>query len=352
MTHPSPYRWPAEWEAQAATWLAWPHNLNTWPGRFENIPACFERFAKTLAEVQPVHVLVNPGCEQSARDHLSGQSNIHLHVVPTNDCWIRDYGPTFVVRRDDHTLAGVDWKYNAWGEKYPPYEDDAAVAEFICRVVGCPRNQASIYCEGGALDGNGAGTLLTTRRCLLHPKRNPGWTQEMVEAELIRQLGVDTILWLDGRGLEGDDTDGHIDQLARFVNATTVVVAVSSDPYDSNRPFLDANLRALQTYRTADDLPLETVALPTPPPRHIEGSRVPESYCNFLIANEIVVVPMFQHERTDQQAIEILQHYFADRTIVPLDATDLVWGLGAFHCASQQQPLAPPPFQLNVSPPS
>ncbi|RMF41570.1 MAG: agmatine deiminase family protein [Planctomycetota bacterium] len=338
--HQSPYRWPAEWEPQAATWIAWPHNLDTWPNRFENVPACFSKLVRTLAEVQPVHVLVNENCRDSATAHLNGNPNIHLHDVPTNDCWIRDYGPTFVQRVDDRTLVGVDWKYNAWGGKYPPFDLDAAAAETICKTIGCPRNQSSIYCEGGALEGNGARTLLTTERCLLNPRRNPGWSKEMIERELGRQLGVDKIIWLAGDGLEGDDTDGHIDQLARFVNRSTVVVAACSDADDPNAASLAANRRLLQSSTTADGEPIEVYELPIPRPRMIDGVRVPESYCNFLIANGIVIVPTFRHESTDRPAIELLTHLFSDRTVVPLDAFDLIWGLGAFHCASQQQPEA------------
>ncbi len=338
LTHHSPYRWPAEWEPQAATWIAWPHNLDTWPNRFENIPALFSEFVRTLAEVQEVHVLVDAHCRETASVHLNGNPNIHLHEVPTNDCWIRDYGPTFVQRIDDRTLAAVDWKYNAWGGKYPPYDLDAAAAEAVCRIIGCPRNLSCIYCEGGALEGNGARTLITTERCLLHPRRNPGWSKDMVAQELSRQLGVDKIIWLPGDGLEGDDTDGHVDQLARFVNNATVVVATSSDADDPNARHLQANRRLLQSSTTADGQPIEVYELATPRARWVDGARVPESYCNFLIANGIVVLPTFRHEPTDRQAIELLTFLFPDRTIVPIDAYDLVWGLGAFHCASQQQP--------------
>lgn len=335
----SPHYWPAEWETQAATWIAWPHNLETWPGRFAPIPGQFQRFIAILSEVQPVHVLSGPhGAIPPARGSLRGISNVFVHDIPTNDAWIRDYGPTFVKRKDDGSLVGIDWKYNAWGGKYPPFDEDARAAEAICRILRCQRSVSSIYCEGGALETNGDGTLLTTSSCLLSPTRNPGWTREMVCQELQIQLGVTHIIWVDGGGLQGDDTDGHIDQLARFTDSRTVVAAVSSVTNDPNAPGLQTNLEILRNSQNALGERLKVHALPTPPPRFIGDQRVPESYCNFLIANEIVIVPTFRHQPTDGRAIELLSSVFPTRKIIPLDAYDVSWGLGAFHCASQQQP--------------
>ncbi len=337
----SAYTWPAEWELQAATWIAWPHNLDTWPGRFEPIPECFRRLIVAINDVQPVHVLAGAGDSAAQAQQMVGHlPNVRIHPVMTNDAWIRDYGPTFVRRRDDGSLLGVDWKYNAWGGKYPPYANDAAAAEAICRIVGCPRNVSAIYCEGGSLDTDGQGTLLTTSSCLLNPNRNPGWPVKWVEEELRRQLGIRKVLWIDGGGLEGDDTDGHIDQLARFVNPETVVVATSSDNNDPNRAGLEQNRALLEKSSNAAGERFQVVALPTPPPRYIDNARVPESYCNFLLANGIVILPTFRQEHTDQAAIELMSALFPSRTVIPLDAYDLVWGLGAFHCATQQQPAA------------
>lgn len=354
----SPHLWPAEWERQAATWIAWPHNLDTWPGRFESIPPAFVKFILTLSQFQSVHVLTGPASVRPtaetflSKEALSGQafnrgtSNpqhpIELHQVATNDAWIRDYGPTFVRRRDDGALVGVDWKYNAWGGKYPPYDDDANAAELICRAVGCTRSMSSMYCEGGGLESDGQGTLLTTSSCLLSPTRNPGWTRDMVETELKRQLGVEKIIWVDGGGLLGDDTDGHIDQLARFVSPTVVVAATSSDVSDPNSAGLQANLETLRQSTAADGTPLTVHALPTPPPRLIDDRRVPESYCNFVFVNDGLIVPTFRHEATDQAALKLLGQLLPQRKIVPLDAYDVIWGLGAWHCLSQQQPADQP----------
>lgn len=300
------------------------------------------KFIAALSQVQTVHVLCGPSTAQpSAGELLSGLGNVVLHDIATNDTWIRDYGPTFVRRIDDGSLVGVDWKYNAWGNKYPPFDQDAAAAEKICRWLKCQRSVSAMYCEGGALETNGKGTLLTTSSCLLSPNRNPGWSKEMVERELRAQLGVSIIIWVDGGGLQGDDTDGHIDQLARFVNADTVVVATSSDPQDGNRGGLEENCKLLSASATAEGKPLQVVRLPTPPPRYIDNTRVPESYCNFLLANGIVIVPTFRSPATDQAAIDTLARLFPERRIVNLDAYDLIWGLGAFHCASQQQPALP-----------
>lgn len=335
----SPHYWPAEWEPQAATWISWPHNAETWPDRFSRIPPVFIRLISILAESQEVHVLSgHPSDLHQAERSLGGLKNVFVHHFPTNDCWIRDYGPTFVRRSDDHSLVGIDWKYNAWGGKYSPYDLDAGACELICRYLRSQRSVSAMYCEGGALDTDGMGTLLTTSSCLMSPTRNPGWTKEMVESELRLQLGVSKILWVDGGGLEGDDTDGHIDQLARFVSRQSVVVSVSSSQEDPNYSKLATNHQILREATDARGETLRVYPLPTPPPRKIESQRVPESYCNFLIANEVVIMPTFGSNFADAQAQEILSDLFPSRTIVPLDATDLVWGLGTFHCASQHQP--------------
>ena len=341
----SPHIWPAEWERQSATWIAWPHNRNTWPERFDEVPGVFESFAVALAQVQRVEVLA-AGCTIPPR--LQKHSNVRVHDTATNDCWIRDYGPTFVRRRDDGLLVGVDWRYNAWGGKYPPYDADALATEMICTDLAMPRSISPLYCEGGALETDGRGTLLTTSSCLLSPTRNPGWSREMVEQELQRQLGVTKIIWLDGGGLKGDDTDGHIDQLARFVKPGVVVAATSSTPTDENARGLLQNCRLLQNQKDASDHPIEVHQLPTPPPRYVDGQRVPESYCNFVFANDILIVPTFRSPVHDQQAIEILSALVSDRTVIPIDAYSLVWGLGAFHCASQQQPESTSPSTPGV----
>lgn len=335
----SPYKWPAEWEPQSATWIAWPHNLQTWPDNFDPIPQLFRKFVVELAAAQPVHILGgNASAFANAQQLLSNISRVTVHDIETNDCWIRDYGPTFVIRKDDKSMAGIVWKYNAWGGKYPPWEKDAAVGEAICRQLRYPHSVSPLYCEGGALDTDGLGTLLTSSSCLLNPNRNPGWTRELVEQELRCQLGVEKFVWVDGGGLAGDDTDGHIDQLARFVSPGVVVAATASDVDDPNFSGLEENLRILRGSTDAEGRVLTVHSLPTPLPRFIEGKRVPESYCNFVLANGIVIVPTFRSQRTDEFALDLFRQLFPERSIVPLDAADLAWGLGAFHCASQQQP--------------
>ncbi|MEM7477209.1 MAG: agmatine deiminase family protein [Planctomycetota bacterium] len=335
----SPHRWPSEWETQAATWIAWPHNRQTWPGRFDSIPECFFQLAKLISETQPVYVLAS--AEMLPTHHLSElsqRSNIRIVNIPTNDAWIRDYGPTFVQRKDDRSLVGVCWKFNSWGNRYTPYDLDAEAAVRICQSLRCQRSMSALHCEGGALDCNGQDTLISSSNCLLNPNRNPGWSRQMVEEELKMQLGARKVLWIDGGGLEGDDTDGHIDQLARFVNRTAIIAAISSSPEDPNKAALAANVRALQGTATAEGEAIKVYTLPTPPPRFVGSSRVPESYCNFLVTNSTVIVPTFRSERTDGAAIELLADLFPTRRIAPLDAYELSWGLGAFHCASQHQP--------------
>lgn len=335
----SPHHWPAEWEPQSATWIAWPHNRATWPVNFEQIPHAFVNFIAAVAQTQSVHVLTGgEGIHPAAEELLREIANVKLHALPTNDAWIRDYGPTFVRRRDDGSLVGIDWRYNAWGGKYPPYDRDAQATEAICRWVGCPRSISAMHCEGGGLETDGQGTLLTTSSCLLSATRNPGWTREMVESELRSQLGVTHIVWVDGGGLIGDDTDGHIDQLARFVEPAKVVVATSSQADDPNRAGLEANLRILEKSHDARGNPLTVVPLPTPPPRFMGGHRVPESYCNFLFVNGALLVPTFQHAPSDERALELFMQLCPDRKVVPVDSSQLIGGLGALHCLSQQQP--------------
>lgn len=340
-TNASPHTWPAEWAPQSSTWLAWPHNRETWPDQFDKVSSAFVKLVQELGRVQSVHVLAGPfDVQPAARDVLSADPQLTIHDIKTNDAWIRDFGPTFVNRKDDSSLVGVTWKYNGWGAKYPPFGDDAKAAQLICRSIQCPQSRSTMYCEGGSLDGNGDGIVMTTSSCLLSVSRNPGWTRPMVETELRLQLGASKIIWLDGGGLEGDDTDGHIDQLARFVSRDAIVVATSSDPSDPNRDGLERNADILEQSTNGNGSQFQVHRLPTPPPRYAGERRIPESYCNFLFANGIVIMPTFRCDKTDQNAIDTLQSLLPNRTIIPLDAHEFSIGLGAFHCASQQQPVA------------
>lgn len=355
MTH---RRWPAEWEPQSAVWLSWPHNRETWPGYFDGVPAAFARFVRATAEVVPVRILVDPRAASDAEKHVGTIENVTRIDCATNDCWIRDYGPTFVVDSSDcdleggesgvvdssNKVVGIDWRYNAWGGKYPPWDRDAAAAERIIDHLRMSdpqvrREGSPLCCEGGALETDGGGRLLTTPECLITETRNPGWDQERIAHELHRRLGVTEILWVDGGGLEGDDTDGHIDQLARFVDPRNVVCAVCDDPSDPNHEPLEANYRQLRIWGRDTDPAVEVHRLPIPAARRIDGQRVPESYCNFLIAGASrVIVPQFSQTAADERAVEIMRDLMPGMEISPLEASELVWGLGAFHCASQQQP--------------
>lgn len=334
-----PY-WPAEWAQHQATWLSWPHNRATWPGKFSAIPPAFAEFVRSVAEFEPVHILA--GGEQvmeNARRHVGDVANVTLHPIETNDAWIRDHGPTFLFDRATGEPVLIDWEYNSWGGKYPPFDKDNAVPREIARLLGRRRMATGLVLEGGSIDGNGQGAVLTTPGCLLDPKRNPDATRETMEAALAKWLGVRHVLWVEDGELAGDDTDGHIDQLARFVGERTVVVASEDDPHDENYQPLAALSRQLRAMHDQDGRPLEVVPLPMPRPKYCDGQRMPASYANFYIINKAVIVPQYG-DRADDAACEVLSGVFPDRQIIGVPALDLVWGLGAFHCLSQQEPLA------------
>ena len=331
------YRWPAEWETHEATWLSWPHNRETWPGRYEPVPTEFARLVRTLAECEPVKVLAGGAALKEAHEYLAGASNVELLDITTNDAWARDYGPTFLTSTADQPPALVDWQYNAWGGKYPPFDDDNAVPRQIAERLGRRRFAPELVLEGGAIDGNGDRLLLTTASCLLDSRRNPGMSRDTVERYLFEYACAQMVLWLEGGAIAGDDTDGHIDQLARFVSPTTIVTAVETDPADENHAPLQASLRQLRRLTDRNNRPLEIVPLPLPRPIVFNGQRLPASYCNFYIANGIVVVPQFD-DPADAAALEILGSFFPERQTVGLPCRHLVLGLGAFHCLTQQQP--------------
>jgi agmatine deiminase len=263
--------------------------------------------------------------------------HVRFHRHPAYEPWCRDHGPVFLKRDGDgENTAIVDWAYNAWGGKYPPYDLDDAVPTRIAELLGIPVYYPQMILEGGSIEVNGSGTLLTTTSCLLNPNRNPGLGREQIEEHLRNYLGVSHILWL-GDGIEGDDTDGHIDDLTRFVSPTTVVSVVEPDPSDANHLPLQENLSALGTMRLEDGAPLEVLQLPMPAKIERDGLRLPASYANFYIANSVVVLPVF-NDPADAIAIDVLEKVFPGRRIVPVDCTELIWGLGAFHCLTQQQP--------------
>jgi agmatine deiminase len=334
---------PAEWAPHRGTWLSWPHKEASWPGKFGPVPAIFARMVRHLADHEEVHINVaGPGMEQQVRrllaDEGAGAGNVCFHHNPTNDAWCRDHGPIFVQREGEHGReeAVVDWKFNAWGDKYPPYDLDDVIPTRVAREYGLPVFHPGIVLEGGSIEVNGRGTLLTTEACLLNPNRNPTLDRDAVEGYLRAYLGVRHILWL-GDGIAGDDTDGHVDDLTRFVDERTVVTVVEDDPADENYEPLQENLERLRGMRDQDGRPLRVVTLPMPRALFHEEQRLPASYANFYIANGLVLLPTYDPDR-DEEARHTLQELFPTREVIGIDCTDLVWGLGAFHCVSQQWP--------------
>lgn len=336
---------PAEWEPHAATWLSWPHNPATWPGKVEVIPPTWVEIVRALLPGEEVQLLVRDAAVEEEARRLLGAAGLigprlHLHRIKTNDgAWMRDVGPTFVTRRRGGRAetAAIDWTFNAWGGKYGPWDDDDRVASQVAALAGVPVFTPGIVLEGGSIEVNGRGTLLTTESCLLNPNRNPGLGRAEIEAVLRAQLGVRHVLWL-GDGIAGDDTDGHIDDLTRFVDPHTVVTVVTEGRRDPNYEPLTANLRRLREMRDQDGEALRVLTLPMPEAVIYEDQQLPASYANFYIGNQVILVPTFA-QASDVVAQRTLAEIFPTRRIVGIHATDLVWGLGTFHCVTQQQPL-------------
>lgn len=336
------YRFPAEFETHDATWLSWPHKEASWPGKIKAIYPVYAQFIKLLAEVEQVNInVIDESMKQNALYYLyaisADTSRIKFFTHPTNDAWCRDHGPAFLTNsKAEQKKIVIDWGYNAWGGKYPPYDLDDHIPTLIAQHYDIPVFYPGIVMEGGSVEFNGKGTLLTTSSCLLNPNRNPHLTQEQLETYLHNYYGVENILWL-GDGIIGDDTDGHIDDLTRFVNATTVVTVVESNKKDENYSILQENLKALKKLRLEDGKQLDIVELPMPSAVVYEDMRLPASYANFYISNKYVIVPTFR-DKNDDKVLQILQPYFPTRKVVGLDSLDLIWGLGSFHCLSQQEP--------------
>ena len=338
------YRMPAEWEPHVGTWFTWPRPEGiSFPDKYDTVPPVYAELIRHLVQVEEVHINVwHAEMEAWVRDLLRQNQTplerVRFHHFPAYEPWCRDHGPIFLVRGTPgkHERAIVDWGYNAWGNKYPPFDLDDAVPQHVAKLRQLPIFSPGIVMEGGSLEVNGRGTVLTTEACLLNPNRNPHLSKMQIEQYLRDFLGATTILWL-GDGIVGDDTDGHIDDLTRFVNPTTVVTVVEEDPADENHPILQDNLQRLRTLRDQDGQPFRIVELPMPRRIEYDGQRLPASYANFYIANGLVLVPTY-HDQNDATALEILQREFPDRRVVGVDSMELIWGLGSFHCISQQEP--------------
>jgi agmatine deiminase len=338
-------RMPAEWERQQAVWLAWPHQRSDWPGKFPTIPLVYGEIIRHLSRTQQVKLLVRDGSMQTkAADLLervdANLDNVAFYQIPTNRVWLRDSGPIFV-KRGRQKIA-LDWRFNAWA-KYRNWRLDNQVPVLIAAKGGPPLIQPEhqgkpVVLEGGAIDVNGAGALLTTEECLLSQAvqcRNPGFTRADYENIFANYLGIDQVIWLS-HGIVGDDTHGHVDDITRFVDKNRVVTVVEKHRKDANYAILKKNLQRLQAARV-DGKPLDIVELPMPRPLFFEGVRVPASYANFLICNSIVLVPTF-NDPADRTALETLARCFPTREILGIHAVDLVWGFGTLHCMSQQEP--------------
>jgi len=360
------YAMPAEWEPHAATWLAWPHNQADWPGKFAPIPWIYAEIVRILARAERVNILVLPSAGGSVAREVRGilakddvnLAHVTLHACATDRVWVRDSGPIFLTkgsrgrgvkrsRVEGGSLGITDWRFNAWA-KYPNWKNDDQLPAYVARqlqvpawqpqVCGKARKPQRLVLEGGSIDVNGAGALLTTEECLLSrvQQRNPGLTKVQIEQALCAYLGVEQILWL-GRGIAGDDTHGHVDDTARFVGPHTIVACVEPDRNDPNCAPLRDNLRRLKKMRDTRGRPFTVVELPLPEPVYFEKQRLPASYANFYIANAGVLVPVF-NDANDGRALNILEHCFPGRPIIPVYCRDLVWGLGTLHCMTQQQP--------------
>jgi agmatine deiminase len=338
------YRMPAEWEPHEATWLAWPHNHDDWPGKFEPIPWVYAEIIRNLSRHERVEVIVNDApLEKRARRVLklanALNDNVRFHRWPSDRVWTRDSGCIFV----DGNTSAIKWRFNAWA-KYSNWRRDEKIGSQMAGFTSVPEIQPlfrkeRVVLEGGSIDVNGQGTLLTTEECLLSKiqQRNPGMKRKDYENVFAEYLGIKNVIWL-GTGINGDDTHGHVDDLTRFVAPDTVVTAVESDPKDPNYVPLRENARRLSDATDQNGKSLAVIDLPMPSPVIFEGRRLPASYANFYIANGIILVPVF-NDPNDRVALDILGDLFPDREVIGIYCGDLVWGLGTLHCMTQQQPV-------------
>jgi agmatine deiminase len=335
------FYFPAEFALHEATWLSWPHKEASWPGKIQSIYPNYSLFVKYLSQSEKVRInVVDDAMKQFALEHISKAGadlhNVEFFIHPTNDAWCRDHGPAFLLNKNNNDKAIIDWGYNAWGGKYPPYDLDDVIPTLIAKHYNLPVFYPGIVMEGGSVEFNGKGTVMTSTACLLNPNRNPHLNQQQIEKYLCDYYGVEQVLWVD-EGIIGDDTDGHIDDTVRFVNEDTVITVVEENKADENYDLLQHNLKQLQQMRLLNGKQLNIVELPMPDEIVYEDQRLPASYANFYIANKYVIVPTFRCAK-DDKALQVIQSCFTDREVVGIDSTDIIWGLGSFHCLSQQEP--------------
>jgi agmatine deiminase len=339
------YRMPAEWEKHEATWLSWPHNLETWPTQLSLVEAAYIEIIKALAPGERVNLLIRNEEEEDRVWRLLSSGGVEttrvsFYLIPTEDVWIRDYGPVFLVKREEYRpqLTFVHWRFNAWGGKYADLEKDNGVSQKMHPFLQVPFFEPGMVLEGGSIDGNGKGTILVTEQCLLNPNRNPELGKEKIEECLKAYLGVNHVIWL-GQGIAGDDTDGHVDDIVRFVAPRTVVCAVEENAADENHAPLQDNRERLEAACDQDGAKLEVIPLAMPPKVNEGASRLPASYANFYIGNAAVLVPTFGDPQ-DQKALTVLEGLFPKRKVVGIPCRELVYGLGAIHCITRDQPQA------------
>lgn len=336
------YYFPAEFAPHTGTWLSWPHKEASWPGKIHAIYPYYAQFVKELALSEKVCININnEGMKAFAEEHLqkagTDMSQVEFFFHPTNDAWCRDHGPAFLINPSaEKKKVIVDWNYNAWGGKYPPFDKDDIIPTLIATHYDIPVYYPGIIMEGGSVEFNGAGTLITSTACLLNTNRNPHLSQQQIENYLCNYYGVQQVLWVD-EGIVGDDTDGHIDDTVRFVNEDTVLTVTEENKSDENYALLQNNLRQLKAMRLLNGRQLNIIELPMPEDVIYQDQRLPASYANFYIANKTVIVPTFRCKK-DDVALDIISSCFPNRKVIGIDSTEIIWGLGSFHCLSQQEP--------------
>ncbi|QEC69050.1 agmatine deiminase family protein [Panacibacter ginsenosidivorans] len=335
------YHFPAEFTKHEATWLSWPHKEASWPEKIHTIFPYYSQFIKELTKSEIVRINVaDEKMKAFALEHIQNAgadiSKIEFFMHPTNDAWCRDHGPAFLINKKEKKKAIVDWGYNAWGGKYPPYDLDDVIPTLIGNHFGLQVFYPGIIMEGGSVEFNGAGTVMTSTACLLNPNRNPHLTQSQIEEYLCNYYGMEQVLWVN-EGIVGDDTDGHIDDTVRFTNEDTVITVIEQNKNDENYELLQHNLKQLKQMRLLNGKQLNIVELPMPDELVYNDQRLPCSYANFYIANHAVIVPTFRCSK-DDKALQIIQSCFPGREVIGIDSTEIIWGLGSFHCLSQQEP--------------